>query len=139
MPFQEKSAIVMTAILIVVYGAYFALLGLWLTSTPADEITYQPLLVIVVVPLAILAAASHIVLALLNPKEANQYDERDRLVTLRSERLSGYVLALGVFIGIVLAMLEVTWFWIANALMLAWVLAEIVDGVTKVVLYRRGA
>ena len=28
-----------------------------------------------------------------------------------AERLSGFVLALGVFIGIVLAMLEVTWFW----------------------------
>ena len=138
MPFQEKSAIVMSAILIVIYGAYFALLGLWLKSAPADEIAYQPLLVIVVVPLAILAAASHIVLALRDPKEANQYDERDRLVALRSERLSGYVLALGVFVGILLAMFEVTWFWIANALMLAWVLAEIVDGVTKVVLYRRG-
>jgi hypothetical protein len=138
MPFQEKSAIVMTAILIGVYGAYFAILGLWLTSAPADEISYQPLSVIAVIPLAILAAASHIVLALFNPKEANQYDERDRLVTLRSERLSGYVLAVGVFTGIVLAMFEVTWFWIANALLLAWVVAEIVDGVTKVVLYRRG-
>jgi hypothetical protein len=94
-PFQEKSALVMTAILVVVYGAYFAFFGVWLTSTPADEITYQPLLIIVVVPLAFLAA-SHIVLALLNPKDANQYDERDRLVTLRSERVSGYVLAVGV-------------------------------------------
>lgn len=139
MPFQEKSAIVMTAILIVVYGAYFAILGLWLRSTPADEITYQPLLIVAVVPLTVLAASSHIVLALFNPKEANQYDERDRQVTMRAERLGGYVLALGVFAGIVLAAFEVTWFWIANTLMLAWVLAEIADGVAKVVLYRRGA
>lgn len=138
MPFQGKSPIVMTAILIGVYGAYFAIVGRWLTRAPGDEISYQPLLVIVVIPLTILAAISHIVLALIYPKEANQYDERDRLVTLRSERLSGYVLAVGVFTGIVLAMFEVTWFWIANALMLAWVLAEVVDGVTKVVLYRRG-
>lgn len=138
MPFQEKSAIVTTAILIVVYGAYFAILGLWLQSTPADEIPYQPLLIVAVIPLTILAAFSHIVLALFNPKEANQYDERDRLVTLRSERLGGYVLAVGVFAGIVLAAIEVTWFWIANALMLAWVLAEVADGVTKVALYRTG-
>ncbi|HWL42347.1 MAG TPA: hypothetical protein VNQ73_05340 [Ilumatobacter sp.] len=138
MPFQEKSAIVMTAILIVVYGAYFALLGLLLGRLPADEIPYQPLLIVAVVPLAVLAAFSHIILALLNPKEANANDERDRLITLRAERIGGYILAVGVFTGITLAMVEVAWLYIANALMLAWVLAEVTEGTTKVVLYRRG-
>ncbi len=97
------------------------------------------MIIATVPPLIILAALSHIVLALANPKEANANDEQDRLITLRAERIGGYVLAVGVFAGIVLAMIESPYFYIANALLLAWVLAEITDGITKVVLYRRGS
>jgi hypothetical protein len=75
----------------------------------------------------------------MNPKEANTQDERDRLIGLRGERIGGYVLALGVFLGIVLAMAELPHFFTAHALLLAWVLAEATDNVVKIVLYRRGA
>ena len=139
MPFQEKSAIVMTGALVIVYGAYFAIVLQWLANSPVDEIVYQPLMIIAIVPLVILAVVSHIVIALANPKEANTYDERDRLITLRAEQIGGYVLAVGVFAGLVLAMAEFAHFYIANALLLFWVLAEIADGAWKIVLYRRGA
>jgi hypothetical protein len=62
-----------------------------------------------------------------------------KLITLRSERVGGYVLAVGVFIGLVLAMAEFPHFYIAHALLLAWVLAELTDNVLKVWRYRRGA
>jgi hypothetical protein len=136
--FQEKSAVVMTGALAVVYGAYFAIVGRWLTVTPADEIVYQPLLIVAVVPLVVLAVVGHVAIALANPKEADAYDERDRLITLRAERVGGYVLALGVFGGLVLAMAELPPFFIAHALLLAWVLAELVEGATKIVIHRRG-
>ena len=139
MSFQEKSAIFIVGSLVVVYGAYFALIGRISAVTPAVEIAYKPLLILAVVPLALLVAFSHIVLAILNPKEANAYDERDRLITLRAERLGGYVLAVGVFTGLVLAMIELRSFYIANALLLAWVLAEITDNAAKIVFYRQEA
>jgi hypothetical protein len=66
-------------------------------------------------------------------------DERDRLVDLRSERIGGYILAVGVFAGIGLAMVRADRFWIAQALIAALVIAEITSGVVKLVLYRRGA
>jgi hypothetical protein len=138
MPFQEKSAIVMTGVLVVVYGAYFAVVGRWMASSPVDEIVYQPLMIIVVVPLAILAAVSHIVLAVMNPKDANANDERDRLVSLHGEQVGGLVLAVGVFFALVLAMAEFPQFFIAHALLLSLVLAEITANATKVVRYRRG-
>jgi hypothetical protein len=59
-------------------------------------------------------------------------------VTLRGERVGGYVLAVGVFGGLVLAMAELAPFYIAHALLLAWVLAALVEGATKIALYRRG-
>lgn len=94
----------MTGALAIVYGVYFAVAGRWLATTPVDEIVYQPLMIVAVAPLVIVAAASHIVIALVNPAEANAYDERDRLIVLRGERIGGYVLAVGVFGGLVLAM-----------------------------------
>jgi len=136
--FQEKSAIAMIGALAVVYGAYFAIVGRWLTVAPADEIAYQPLLIVAIVPLVVLAVVSHVAIALANPKEAGAEDERDRLIALRGERVGSYVLALGVFGGLVLAMAELPPFYIAHALLLAWVLAELVEGATKLVLYRRG-
>jgi hypothetical protein len=120
--FQEKSAIAMTGPLALVDGAYFAIVGRWLTVTPADEIVYQPLLIVAIVPLVVLAVVSHVAIALANPKEAGASDERDRLIALRGERVGGYVLAVGVLGG----------------LPLAWVVAELVEGATKIVLYRRG-
>jgi hypothetical protein len=137
--FQEKSAIAMTGALAVVYGAYFVVVARWLAATSPDDIVYQPLMIIATVPLVIIAVVSHIVIAVMNPKEADAYDERDRMITLRAERIGGFVLAAGVFVGLVLAMAELPPFFIAHALLLAWVLAEITDGVTKIVLYRQGA
>ncbi len=138
MAFQEKSSIVMTAILAVVYGVYFTVVGQRMSGAPVDEIVYQPLLIVAVVPLVILAAASHIVLALTNLKEANDHDERDRWISLRGERVGGYVLAVGVFAGLVLAMAEAPYFFVAHALLAGWVLAELSSGGTRILLYRRG-
>jgi hypothetical protein len=45
----------------------------------------------------------------------------------------------GAFTGIALAMARLSPFYIAHALLLAWVVAEITDGTRKILLYRRGA
>ncbi len=138
MPFHQKSAITMAAILVIVYGSYFAAMGRWLTVSPPEDIPYQPFLIAATIPLAILAAFSHVVLALINPGEANVFDERDRRITLRGEQVGGYVLATGVFLGIVLAMVEAPYFFVANSLLLAWVLAQVSEYLTSTVLYQRG-
>jgi len=138
MTFQEKSALTMTGLLAIVFGGYFTLVLGAVARVPQREVGYTALLIVASVVLAVLAAVSHIVLALVFRAQANAFDERDRLVELRSERIAGYVLALGVFAGIGLAMVQVDRFWIAQVLIAALVLAEITDGVSKVVLYRRG-
>lgn len=138
MPFQQKSAIAMAVALATVYGGYFALVSVWLANAPVDEIVYQPLLIVAIAPLAILAAVSHVALAVASPKEANAYDERDRLISRRGDQIGGYVLAVGVFAGLVLAMVEASPFYIAHALLLAWVVAEVGGEATRIVLYRRG-
>lgn len=140
MSFQEKSAIAIIGALVVVYGVYFALVArIGLTSTEAAGIAYKPLLILSIVPMAILTAVSHIVLAIWKPKDANAYDERDRLISMRADQIAAYVLTVGIVGGIVLAMFESRLFYIAQALLGAWIIAEIAANAVKIVLYRRGA
>lgn len=138
MSFQEKSTFLMTLALTLVYGVYFAVIWRWHGAAPVDEIVYQPLMIAAVVPLIILATVGHIIIAVLNPGEAGSEDERDRQIALHGERVGGGMLGVAVFSGIVLAMLDAASFYVAHALMLGWVLAEIVERLTRIVLYRRG-
>ena len=138
MTFHQKSALTMTAILVVVFGGYFALVLGQIASSPAREITYMGLMVPVIILLVLLAAVSHIVIAIAAPGQVGAEDERDRLINLRGQRVAGYVLAVGTFTGLGLAMIEVDAFWIAQALLAAIVAAEITEGAAKLVMYRRG-
>jgi Flp pilus assembly protein protease CpaA len=139
--FQEKSALTMTGILVVTFGMYFALVLGPVASAPAParEIAYPALMILASIVVTILAATTHIVLALVFRSQANAHDERDRLIDLRSTRVAAYILAAGIYAAIVLAVVQADRFWIAQALIAALVVAEITDGVIKVTLYRRGA
>jgi hypothetical protein len=135
--FQEKSAITMTVILAVAFGGYFALVLAVIADTPERHLAATGLLVGVAAIVTILAATSRVLLALVFRSQVNEEDERDRLYALRSERLAGSVLAIGVCAGIGLAMAQVDSFWIAQALIASFVAAEAFEGTVKVILYRR--
>lgn len=139
MTFIEKSTLATTLALVVVFGAYFALVLGPVAASPDRQGAFTGLLVQATVALTILAVVSQIVLAVLFRTQASTgQDERDRYIALRSERLSGYMLAVGMFAGVVLAMLDAAAFWIAQALLAAWVIAEVAKGTSKLILYRRG-
>jgi len=139
MPFEEKSTIATTTAMAIAYGLYFAVVARWAATTPAADIVYQPLMVLTVVALVALLVLGQVVIALSDPAEAGQRDERDRLIGLRGSTLGGYVLAVGVFLALVMAMVRMDQFYIANVLLLWWVLAELTSGIARIVQYRRGA
>lgn len=138
MTFQEKSTLAMSGILLLVFGSYFTLVFTVIAASPDRDLAFTGLMVVTVVMLVILAAASHIVLAVaFRPWNASGEDERGRFITLRAERTGRYVLAVGVCTGIGLAVVQTDTFWIAQALIGALVLAEVVEGIEKIVLFRR--
>lgn len=139
MTFQEKSILTMTTILLVVFGWYFTLILGPIASAPDRDEAYTGLLLAVVVLLVVLAVVSHVVLALaLGSQAGAQDDERGRLIGLRGEAVSGYILATGVCVGLWLTIVRAEPFWIAQVLLGALVLAEIAAGVVKLALFRRG-
>lgn len=138
MSFQEKSAWAMFAIMLTVYGWYFAVLFGRLSDQDVAEIAYRGMLLATVLALGFLAIISHIVLAVVNPKDAETADVRDREINRFGEYVGGYVLGAAAFFALVMAVLETDHFWIANVILAGMVLSELVSLGTRLVLYRRG-
>lgn len=102
------------------------------------EIAYRGMLLATVLALGFLAIISHIVIAVVNPKDAETADVRDREINRFGEYVGGYVLGAAAFPALVMAVLETDHFWIANVILAGMVLSELVSLGTRLVLYRRG-
>lgn len=137
MSFQEKSTALMLGIVVLVYAWYFATILGRIADAPVEQISYQPVMLVTVGALVVLAIVGHILIVLSPGYEGDRSDERDRLIDIRGEWIGGFVLGVGTLTGLLLAMAELETFWIANALLAGLVLSEIVSGVAKLVLYRR--
>ena len=138
MTFQAKSNLATMLSLILVYGIYFAVILDWAADAPVDEISWQPLMLLTILPVTVLAIITHAVLAALSPADARTPDERDQAVDLRGESLGGVVLGVGVVWGLALAAFEANVFWIGQVLLGSLVVAEIAKNARTLILYRRG-
>lgn len=140
MSFQEKSNLAMLAITLGVFGWYFGVVILPLARLEAapPPAAAGGLMIGLVIFLVVLSVLAHILLAALNPKQAESSDERDRAIETRADARSGYVAGAGVAWGIGLLVFGTEPFWVANALLGALALAEIFKGVLRAVDYRRG-
>ena len=139
MSFRDKSALVTIVALLIASVVYVVSLVTAAGGKPLVDVAYQPYLIGFVIVLVLVSVVGQIAVALRSPKEATApRDERERLITWRAGSVSAYVLEVGAFLAITLAMAQVDWFWIANTVLALWVLAEIVDGGVQLSLSRRG-
>lgn len=138
MSFQARSTLVSVLIYLGIYGWYFRRVFAAIQADPVDAIDYQPLLLVMVGVLVALGVATHIVLAVVSPRDADRSDERDRLIELRGQQKGSHVLSVFALGALALAMIESEPFWIAHALLGGMVLAEVVKGTFKLLDYRRG-
>lgn len=149
MPFEEKLTWVNLFVTLGVATTYFVVVLTPLGEVAAAEIAYQrPLLIAVGASIlltiigAILAAIGTAVSSELSGRDATQdierKDERDVAINRRGDLLGYYVASVGALGVMALTMLEYAYFWIANTLYLSFVIAALVSGVFKLVLYHRG-
>jgi len=137
MSFREKSTATILVGYLVVYGWYFTKVVSAAGSGPVEDIDYQGLLIVVVGVLVVTTVVAQILIAMSAPSEAEQVDERDRMIALRGDRIAGWLVTFGALGGLGLAMIEADSFWIAHALMAGLVLAEILKAIAMLVNYRR--
>jgi hypothetical protein len=139
MSFREKSAWITFAALALVYGVYFLLL--W---SNWDERLAQPmsigLLIAATVALVTITVASHVLVAILEPKNANaRADEREIVIELRSERIASYVLSTGVVCLIGALLLGWNGALVANLLLACLVVSELVKAAAQIAFHRADA
>ena len=70
--------------------------------------------------------------------EGNDADVRDRDIGRFGEYFAGTVLGIGMVVPFVLAFADSDYFWIANAMYLAFALSAVVGAAVKLIAYRRG-
>lgn len=138
MSHHEKRAWIYAVVAVVVFAGYATAL---LLRMPPEGLTAShyvvPLLVAVGVSVA-LNIVSEVLVIGAAPREPQAADERDRAIG----RFGGYagfsVMSIAALVPLVLAMREAAYFWIANSLYLAFVLAALSSAVARIVAYRRG-
>ena len=133
-PFQQKSATLMLAILVVVYGLYA-----WLTLQMPGLVL--PLFFAAASLVSVIATVGHVSIALLhvpNDELNAPADERDRAAERYATYRAYYVLALGLWVVPVVSVMKMNLLVVANTAFLFIVLAEIVKYASIVRFYRRG-
>ncbi|RIA47142.1 hypothetical protein DFR49_1711 [Hephaestia caeni] len=142
MAFREKLAWVTLGSMLIAYSIYF-----WLLATRFDlsrpdgppTVAMLALFGMVTVAQVIVIAIATSILAIRAQKDANaKADERDRAIARRATGVAYVVLMVGmIVVGVVMPFSEPRW-KIANAALLALVLAEAIRYVLVIVSYRRG-
>jgi drug/metabolite transporter (DMT)-like permease len=138
MSFEEKVNWVYGAVAIGVFGVYFASILGQARNTAVAEIAFQqPMLIAIGVAVAanILGA---ILVSISKPSEADKSDARDKEINRFGEYVGGAVLGVGMVLPLGLTLAEADHFWIANAMLAAFVLSALVSTIVKLVAYRRG-
>jgi hypothetical protein len=139
MSFQEKSLWVSLAGLVLAFGGSFrsACAAMLPTSAAKDVLPQQAwMFMAATLVLVVVLVAGHLVLALLD--RHTEPDERDRSIELKGGKYGALVLATGVFAALCTAVMTEGNAVMAHVLLGSWVLAQGVEVIAKLVMYRRG-
>ena len=138
MSFHEKSAWISLVSITAVAFAFSLHVPRTLTPSLGPEMLYAML--ICLVALIVIEAIAHAVVAIRAPLDAQgPKDERDRLIELRAIRVAAYVYAALSMGAVSLLVVGANGGALGYAILLALVVAEIVNYGSRVVYYRRGA
>lgn len=133
--FKQKSLWLVLTSLVMVFGTYFG------TTLPghgpmvgSEEIIRFAMAVIAVIVLQIIG---HILITIVDRR--TDPDERDQLIGLKGARNGNVVLAVGVFLSLSTAVLVEGNFAFTHVLLGFWIVSQIVEIVSQLIHYHRGA
>jgi hypothetical protein len=138
MSFEEKGNWVFLVVNVVTYVAYLSVILGRAQDVPVTDVPYISTMLWTIGIAIALSIVGNIGVAISKPSEADKSDVRDKDINRFGEYVGGIVLAVGMLAPFGLALAESDYFWIANAMYLAFVLSALTSSVVKVVAYRRG-
>jgi len=142
MSYLEKinlSALVGMALVLAWYGSQvLSQLG----NMPVEDIRYGKVMIIAIIGHVVFVVGAAILIGISDHKnlkeEAEQGDERDRKIELKADAVGGNVLSALIVPALVMLMMDVQPFWVANALFLSLAVTAMLSFVIKAIDYRRG-
>ncbi|MGW4030666.1 hypothetical protein ACWEFL_15320 [Streptomyces sp. NPDC004838] len=138
MAFEEKRAWISGVIAVVGYAIYLAVVSARVDGGPLVEVAYEAALLWTVGSGIVAAIVLEMVVAMTSGRETKRKDQRDREIGRFGEYVGQSFVVIGGLAALVLAMVEASHFWIANAVFLAFVLSAALGAVAKIAAYRRG-
>jgi hypothetical protein len=140
MSWEEKSTWASLLIILLVFTGYFSQVFEGLAADTLDRAEVSGLFIGAVVSVIVLEILLHIVIAVFNVRDADQpRDERDRQFSMKAGNISGWVLGAAVLtIALHAFMYENSSIWVANLLLFAVFVSQIVSYSLQLFYYRRG-
>jgi hypothetical protein len=140
MSWEEKSTWVSLLILLFVFTGYFSHVFEGLATDSLNKVEATGLFIGAVISVVVLQIALHIVVAIFNVKDADRpMDERDRLFSIKAGNVSGLVLGVAVLtIASHAFLVEPSGLLVANLLLFAVFISQIVSYVLQLFYHRRG-
>jgi hypothetical protein len=146
MSYEERGQWVYLVAIVLTYAAYVAIVLGRAGGGPLTDVDYVPVMLASIGIGIALAIVGRIVVEIVGGiraemaghDEPHEPDIRDRDIGRFGEYFAGTVLGVGMVVPFVLTLAESAYFWIANAMYLAFVLSAVVGAAVKLVAYRRG-
>lgn len=138
MAFEEKGAWLMIVISVGAYAIYVATVLSRAGDGPLADVAYVGILLWTIGGAIVAGIVAHGAMAVAGGHGADRTDERDREINRVGERIGHSFVIVGAVAALVMAIAELRYFWIANAVYLAFVLSSVLSSLAKIVAYRKG-
>lgn len=135
---EERGAWIMLVVSLAAYAIYVALILGQARSIPLPEVPYVPIMLWTIGGAIVASILLNIIGSIILRDGQEKKDQRDREIYRFGEYIGQSFLVIGGVAALVMAMVEFPYFWIANAVYLAFVLSAALASVAKVIGYRRG-
>jgi predicted membrane channel-forming protein YqfA (hemolysin III family) len=137
MSYEEKNAWVFGVVTVVSYLAYCVIILTRAQGAPLADVSYAWTMVATIAA-AIFANIVLMIILSVATRDRAQKDERDKEIGRRGDHIGQAFVVIGAVSALIMAMLELEYFWIANVIYLCFVLSAVVSSTAKLVAYRRG-
>jgi len=138
MTIEERRAWIMMTVSVAAYATYVVLVLGRAHDGPLAGVAYEKTLLWTVGGAIAATIVLNIAAAAVFPDGSGKKDQRDREIYRFGEYIGSSVVVLGAVSALAMALLEWSYFWIANAIYLAFVLSALLSSTAKIFAYRKG-
>ncbi len=137
MAFEEKRAWIMLVVSVCAYAVYAVIILGRAGGASLTEVPYAVTLLWSVGAAIVISIVLNIVVSIASGGPAKK-DQRDREIGRLGDYIGQSFVVIGGVTALLMALAKLPYFWIANAVYLAFVLSAVLGSIAKIFAYRRG-